>query len=52
MSQCPVLKPKDINQMPTLMKRKVWLMALADFGTVDTLINNAGGITTTFNAYV
>jgi NAD(P)-dependent dehydrogenase (short-subunit alcohol dehydrogenase family) len=38
-----VLKLKDINQMqPTLMKRKLWLMQLADFGTVDILINNAG----------
>jgi NAD(P)-dependent dehydrogenase (short-subunit alcohol dehydrogenase family) len=47
-----VLKLKDINQMqPTLMKRKLWLMQLADFGTVDILINNAG-IGQPFNAYV
>jgi 3-oxoacyl-[acyl-carrier protein] reductase len=37
-----VLKLKDINQMqPTLMQTMVDAV-LADFGTVDILINNAG----------
>jgi 3-oxoacyl-[acyl-carrier protein] reductase len=31
------------SNAPTLMKRKLWLMLLADFGTVDILIN--AGIT-------
>jgi NAD(P)-dependent dehydrogenase (short-subunit alcohol dehydrogenase family) len=38
-----VLKLKDINQMqPTLMKQTMVDAVLADFGTVDILINNAG----------
>jgi short-subunit dehydrogenase involved in D-alanine esterification of teichoic acids len=37
------LKPKDTNLMlPILMKQTMVDAVLADFGTVDILINNAG----------